>query len=187
MSSRRLMLAVILIAFASLCQQASARIGETPEQCQTRYGKPIAVDNDEGITSFTFKKASIIIDVYFYNGKADTINFHKVNSKGKCIALSENEVQYLLETNSGGIKWKEPKILTAIGDKLWETEDGKIRANYSNGPDYFTLHIETEECNARLKTELKDWAAKEDIKYKAKVEAKDKKIKAEVKKSLEGF
>ena len=183
MSSRRLMLAVILIAFASLYQQASARIGETPEQCQARYGKPIAVDNDEGITSFTFKKASIIIDVYFYNGKADTINFCKVDSKGKRIALSENEVQYLLETNSGGIKWKEPKILTAIGDKLWETEDGNFRANYLDG----TLHIETKECKTRFETESKDWAAKAEIEYKAKVEAKDKKIKAEVKKSLEGF
>jgi hypothetical protein len=48
---------------------------------------------------------------------------------GKYAALSETEIETLLNANSGGSNWKEVKS-GGFAKKAWSTEDGKIMAGY---------------------------------------------------------
>ena len=105
---------------------ANARIGETLEQCRVRYGKEIR-DADG---CFGFIKAGFFIMVQFYEGKADSIVFRKVeqNILGIPVEISPNEIQNLLKQNGGGQTWKETNEII-IGSS-WATEDEKVLAGY---------------------------------------------------------
>lgn len=113
----------IVLTFAST---AVARIGETLEQCQVRYGKGIPADG-----RFLFRKAGFYIIIEFYDGKADMIAFRKVekNILGISAPISDNEIQNLLKQNGGGQTWK--KAEEVMFDSGWRTEDEKLLAAYS--------------------------------------------------------
>jgi hypothetical protein len=114
---------LVLLAFATT---ATARIGETLAQCQTRYGKEIRTTDGLSI----FIKAGFYIMVQFYEGKVDSILFRKVeqNILGIPVEISPNEVQNLLKQNGGGQVWKETNEII-IGSS-WATEDGNVLAGY---------------------------------------------------------
>ncbi len=156
----RAMLAASLIAFASFYQQASARIGETLEQCQARYGNPVEVTK----TMTRFKKGDMNIMVGgFYNGKVDNIAYCKgeKNDLGIFDEMSENEIQNFLKANGGEKGWNKSKKISM--NKEWLTEDGEIFAVY-----VITTNI--------LFICTKKWIAGEEAK-----------TKAEENKKLEGF
>ena len=126
----RWMLAVILIVFASLCQQASARIGETPGECRKRYGLPVSVvQRILSKTPYsTYKKNNVTIFVWYFNGVADKINFVKCDKT----PFSENEMKTLriipLESNE---VWKR-HTATDGNPYYWET----VRINPYSGRRY---------------------------------------------------
>jgi hypothetical protein len=118
------MLLLVVLMSATL---ANARIGETLEQCRARYGKEIRQANG----CFGFIKAGFFIMVQFYDGKADSIVFRKVeqNILDIPVEISPNEIQNLLKQTGGGQAWKETNEII-IGSS-WATEDGKVLAGYT--------------------------------------------------------
>ena len=80
---------------------------------------------------------------------------------GKGEQLSENEIEILLNNNSGDVPWK--KLLAISMNRNWETENGEVLATYITFENL-------------LKVGTKDYDARE----KAKKDAKESK-------NLEGF
>jgi hypothetical protein len=85
-----------------------ARLGETPEQCEERYGSPSITKKEPegflpGVTASLYQKAGLAISVIFYRGTAGFIKFEKIEEKE---ALSPPEIEGLLEANGGGKKWQ---------------------------------------------------------------------------------
>ena len=101
-----------------------ARIGETEQECAAQYGEPIKkLPND----SLLYQKADLNILITFFNGKADAIAYRKI-AKGE--QLSENEVEVLLNSNSGGVPWKKREGTSV--DREWVTENGELLATYDS-------------------------------------------------------
>jgi hypothetical protein len=152
MNSRRLaaIAAVALTTSATLF----ARIGETEQECAARYGEPVQKRNDK----LLYQKSDLNVFITFFNGKADAIAYRKI---AKDQQLSENEVEILLNSNSGGVPWKKRAVISA--NREWETENGELLATYDNGD-----HL--------LMVGTKDYLARE----KAKKDAKEGQ-------NLEGF
>ena len=120
MNSSRLLaaLAAVTITTSTLL----ARIGETEQECTARYGEPFEkLPNN----SVLYRKSDLGLVITFFNGKADSIAYRKI-VKGQ--QLSENEVEILLNSNSGGVPWK--KHAGAPVNREWLTENGELVATY---------------------------------------------------------
>lgn len=117
---------VIILVLLTSATTTTARIGETLAQCQVRYGKEIRTADGLSI----FIKAGFYIMVQFYEGKADSILFRKVeqNILDIPVEISPNEIQNILKQNGGGLAWKETNEII-IGSS-WVTEDGNLLAGY---------------------------------------------------------
>ena len=84
-----------------------------------------------GATTAAYQKAGLSIIAVFYQGKAGSIFFEKIekNALGKAIELSPAEVSALLHANGGGKDWKPVSPLeTGFGNKGWQLEDGSAMA-----------------------------------------------------------
>jgi hypothetical protein len=102
------------------CTPVHARVGETPQECQARYGKEIGTKGEW----HGFKKGAIYVAVTFYNGHADAIMFsHNWFANAGEVKLSQSEIDTLLASNAGGRKWK------SAGTDLWKTDDGALQAS----------------------------------------------------------
>ena len=107
-----------------------ARVGETLEQCRTRYGDTISKDDKEGTA--TFRKSGLIVLVYYKDAKADCVVFRKIQTDplGNGEEISENEIEGLLRANGGERKWNKSKSPSI--DSEWVTADGELHAHYAN-------------------------------------------------------
>ncbi|MFZ4394181.1 MAG: hypothetical protein ACOYOU_00985 [Kiritimatiellia bacterium] len=119
----------LFVAIAVLLPAYSfARIGETPEQCKTRYGSPLSTNEIGGLL---FRKGPLLFQVTFFEGKCDSIIFNKEekNVLGKPAEMSDNEIVIILKANGGDRKWKALPVSPTM--KVWKTEDGTITAVYT--------------------------------------------------------
>jgi len=139
-----------IIVFIFIPDRSTARIGETPQKCQERYGKPFTDKEDEIVG---YKKSGLYIMIDFYEGKAEMISFRKIKQNILRMAekLSDNEILTLLKANGGKRVWKIRDSISA--DKEWETEDGEILAQYSIFENI--LYISTKDCLDRHAEERK--------------------------------
>ncbi|GEP46405.1 hypothetical protein BGE01nite_56960 [Brevifollis gellanilyticus] len=82
-----------------------ARIGETREQCETRYGP--AVDVKDGGETSIHVRAGFKVECTFFEGKCDCIAFSKMAASPELagLPLTEAEQQLLMGVNSGGKTW----------------------------------------------------------------------------------
>jgi hypothetical protein len=143
--------APLLAAIAAVALTTSslfARIGETEAECAARYGEPVKKGSNH---SLLCQKSDLNIFITFFDGKADAIAYWKI-AKGK--PLSENEVEILLNNNSGGVPWKKRAVISM--DREWETENGELLATYDTGEHM--LMVGTKDYLARQKAKR---AAKE--------------------------
>lgn len=117
--------AVIAVLFPAC---SFARIGETPEQCENRYGKPLSTNEGGGLF---FRKGPLLFQVNFFEGKCDSIIFNKEekNVLGKPTELSDSEIAIILKANGGDRKWNELPVSPTM--RVWKTEDGAITAVYT--------------------------------------------------------
>lgn len=116
-------LAVLAIALATLT--AHARIGETPQECANRYGPPVKqLEGDQVV----YKKSGLGVVVTFFNGKAAAIAYRKISEDalGQPQAMSDNEIELLLKSNSGDSPWT--KLEAPSMDRQWE--NGQLYATY---------------------------------------------------------
>lgn len=164
--------------FAVFALYGSARMGETREQCEKRYGAGTVVTNwSDGIGAETwaevmYRKGDFVLKVHFYKGKAILVGYLKVTEDGKT-ELSKTEIETLLKANSEGKKWNEVDFVKAamvatnglarteiykkaIGTMQWERSDGHAVAIYQRldrcliVSDKILLEIGVEEAKAKM-------------------------------------
>lgn len=148
-----LLAAIAAVAFTT-SSTLFARTGETEQECAARYGESIKkLPNN----SLLYQKSGLGIIITFFNGKADAIAYTKIakNVLGKGEQISENEVEILLNSNSGGVPWKKGAVISM--NREWETEDGELLATYITFENL--LMVGTKDYLAREK-------AKKDLKAK---------------------
>jgi hypothetical protein len=135
---------LILTMLAMAAHSASARIGETLEQCIARYGQPVLPLKEGGPAIFV--KSNVAICVTFYQGRADMLVFWKRNDTGQKGPLSDGEVSLLMNANAGGHSWQKADNGGST-ISAWKTDDGKILAALVS-PDR-SLTISTMDALAR--------------------------------------
>jgi hypothetical protein len=158
--------APLLAAIAAVTLTTSstlfARIGETEQECAARYGEPIKKFPDN---SLAYQKSGLAIIISFFDGKAASVVYRKIatNALSKGEQLSENEIEILLKSNSGGVPWKKRVAISITKNwetdsmiKHWETENGELLATYLTFDNL--LMVGTKDHLAREKAEK---AAKE--------------------------
>lgn len=119
-----------LAFFFALMVPAFARLGETVDECRTRYGKESSVD--EKLSMMEFRKAGFRLMITFDAGRAaymfinhdPTNDFIPTNPE-----ITDAEIETLLKSNGGGSEWVERKDFDMIS-KTWDTKDGKRIAIY---------------------------------------------------------
>lgn len=111
---------------------AEARIGESVEQCISRYGKPIMrTERPEGQEEIIFKKDYFTISANFFHGVCDSIYYSKSKKtfwrkEEENIPLSEGEIGVFMEANAFGKTWTS----FSESDYLYWTEDRDLEAHY---------------------------------------------------------
>ncbi len=117
---------IVLLFLLALASQASARIGETLEQCVTRYGKAV----ESGGRSAAFKNGGYSITVSFEHKKAVILHYtkEKKNSSGDNAQLSDADIAAILKTNGGEQAWE--KVERSMPQDGWRTKDRKMFAEY---------------------------------------------------------
>ncbi len=92
---------------------AGARIGESVEECQARYGPPVerrpptlAASDPEMLV---YSKSSITILVEFREGRAWSITFRRPST------MTHAELDSLLAVNAGDKKWSQPVKIGGTG------------------------------------------------------------------------
>jgi hypothetical protein len=123
-------LASIIAALSAIFITTShlyARIGETPQECAARYGQPIKTLQEDMLL---YEKAGLGVIVTFYKGKADAIAYRKIaeNALGKGEKISDNEIEFLLKSNSGDTPWKKRSVISR--NREWESENSNLLATY---------------------------------------------------------
>lgn len=119
-----------------LAGAARAQLGETPQGCVKRYGEPWKVGKEPD--RMHFKNLGYRIMAQFRGGLCEVLVFVKEASdaQGRALEISEAEVRTLMDSSSGGARWKE--LASLNGNKSWKTDDDKVLANYS-GEHFFTI------------------------------------------------
>ena len=96
--------AVTFLAAAS----ATARIGETFEECTARYGRHVRISNDGQVHVFESGRFRLFVE--FHDGKADEIVYKRIppdkDYVGAPLQLSTGEIHALLEKNFGDAPWQ---------------------------------------------------------------------------------
>ena len=93
------LLTIIAVIAAATITTGRARIGETMEEATQRYGQPTVLKNDRGWT--IFYKGNFQVNVTFYQGKIDTVEYMKWSAK-RVVEMSEVEANNLLNANYSG-------------------------------------------------------------------------------------
>lgn len=140
-----------------LTATAHARLGETKEQIQVRYGKPIQQTDADA----DYAKNIWRVTVIFIDGKSVSEKFTKAEGAD----LSHNEVDILLQRNSNN-DWVQ-----LSGDK------GRRRWQRGNG-------LQLAEFTGKA---LRIWTKKQDDIETARSDERDRKKAEEERKTLDGF
>jgi hypothetical protein len=126
--------AAIVLGFGS---DAFARLGQTEEQVNALFGKPIdpGTPDKDGVTTNMYKNPSGEYHalVQFQKGHSIAEAYSRVDSA----KLSEKEMEIFLKGNSGGKEWiKDPAKLA------WERSDHRAKAWYETLSGRPTLLIQ---------------------------------------------
>jgi hypothetical protein len=116
---------------------AQARLGETLDQCTSRYGTITGSSmNSDGNKTADYQKNGIIIGITFVNGRAELEDF--VKSDGS--EFSDTELKGLLDADSGSNNsWLDSTNSNDV--KAWIREDNAVAA-YSKSLHYLTLETQ---------------------------------------------
>ncbi|MFC1498279.1 hypothetical protein ACFLS1_07410 [Verrucomicrobiota bacterium] len=150
---------LFLIAMVFLPSVLLARLGETIEKCDKRYGKPVKIYKGGKV----YHENGFNINVTFTNNTAFLITYSKPKKEDDLIRqrLTSKEIDKFLKVNSQKAKWKQRDPMArffSVNDNIerlamlreseaqivWDRSDGKALAFYDkNMPseNYRMLHI----------------------------------------------
>ena len=106
------LLPITLLAFP---RNSQCRIGETLEECKTRYGKPVEIKKDTAL----FFKNGMSVFAHFIDGTVDQITYYRTDPKDtkKKSALPTQKWKFfcrqMLKTDHG--KWSLLAEITQFG------------------------------------------------------------------------
>ena len=112
---------------------ASAIIGENPEQSFLRYGAPVKSYGDNKV----YRKAGLQIIAHFYEGLTDKISYKKYlpGKSEKLEEISFEEIAVLLDNNSRGDEWKglaKQYKEDELKQRSWACKSIPIEATYDD-------------------------------------------------------
>lgn len=114
-----------MLCFVNIIQ---ARIGETPEEAEKRYGAPVKKETLRGLPCYLYQKSGFTLGFVFYNGKAAQMYVRKSEKDqlDRPLEISDLELNLILKTNSGGKEWEK---FPAVGDneKNWMFEEKQAK------------------------------------------------------------
>jgi hypothetical protein len=161
-----------LLILAVVASPASARLGETLEECKKRYGflSPMTQKIGDHAVRREFRNRDFMLtSVTFLDGKAASIRFTKDVGSLQKSHFSSGEISELLEANGSGREWwlksreetpARPYVTRFgyrwfvhwsgpfYGDEEWVLEDGAASATYDKGTSNSyksSLTVETKE------------------------------------------
>jgi hypothetical protein len=120
---------ILSLAFFSF---AHARLGETLQECEMRYGALLEKTGDPKNPQFIFKKDGTTIGINFLNGKAAQISYMSPK-------FSDLEIQKLLEVNSQGSKWQPDSKRTQSPSTVYSKEENFIREDQGAYAEHLVL------------------------------------------------
>jgi hypothetical protein len=94
------LIAILTVAFGPT---ASANLWETQAKIEKRYGPPIRIKGYPDRRSFTYAFENWQIRIRFFDGLSGEENYFHPGDETR---LSDSEIDRILETNSGGAKWR---------------------------------------------------------------------------------
>ena len=130
----RLMTVLLLLV---LTLPVRAQLGQTLEQCATRYGQPTSIEGVPGsaLTGYHYSSKDYLIVIYFtkIEGTGDEIAakivFHRVDTK----VLADKEIETLLAANAENGQWTK-----AIPG--WARDDGGKEFGLAANSDHVDLN-----------------------------------------------
>jgi hypothetical protein len=99
----------------------AARIGETIEQCDTRYGTPTKVEAGDSFANSverTYRKDGFTVQVLFVDGRAEKISYSQL------AAFTDEQISKLLSNNTNGETWESAPNGNYDVYGSWETPGG---------------------------------------------------------------
>jgi hypothetical protein len=136
---RHLAKPVMIIGFLlALATGSQARLGETPAQCQERYGPPTRIDQAKGL--ILYQKGGFLIAAKFAAGQCEAIAFSKIatTALGSPQPITAAEIATLLTANSQDHTWQP-----AAHGLTWHRQDGQAHATYSTQDALLTIATTT--------------------------------------------
>jgi hypothetical protein len=131
-----LFLGLLLITLLILARNAQCRIGETLEECNARYGRPMEIKKDTAL----FLKNGMTVSVHLAGGKVDQITYYKTDPKDskKTISPSDAEVHILLQANAQDSQWKME--VSYRNHAMWWNEERGLSALRSPQELVISIH-----------------------------------------------
>jgi hypothetical protein len=119
----------IIALLLCCCASAFARIGDTEQQIEARYGKTIGtLSRGNSPLQKVYRSSGLEIVVTYVDGVSQIELFVKEDKSG----LSENEIGVLLEANAASSKWIEDPSARLAGMQGWKLESGGRMAGYAH-------------------------------------------------------
>jgi len=144
---------LFFIVFTTAISTARARLGETREECDVRYGSLVSVKDDfrPDFPQYCYAKNDVEIRVRFWQGKVGQIIISSDHG------MADNTISEILQGNAEGSSWKIDNIQTRkIQDPktysvacFYRRADGNATAEYHKmqAIDSDTIVIETSKFN----------------------------------------
>ena len=133
---KRLLFGLLLVAILALARNTQCRIGETLEQCKTRYGKPVEIKKDRAL----FLKNGMTVSAHFVDGKVDQITYYRTDPKDskKKLCPSDAEIEILLLANAHDGSWKME--LARRNHAIWWNKERGLSASRSPQELVISIH-----------------------------------------------
>jgi hypothetical protein len=128
-SSRPLLVCLLVACSLVLSASAHAQIGATPKEFQARYGSRVFKSKDKNKifgATYHFRDGNVMISVSFLDGKAASVTYMKREIEDGNLLFTKSEIQKLLDRNSS------EKFKKLSGAQKWKSSDGKIVAEYDD-------------------------------------------------------
>jgi hypothetical protein len=110
---------------------AAARIGETLQECERRYGPSTALKIEPDTAVYSFTKGPFSIAAIIWRGTVHNLMISKrgQNAAGISQELAAAELETFLEANRGESVWIE-KRTDSKNYAFWESSDNRRRATF---------------------------------------------------------
>ena len=134
---RRLLPAIPLLLI--LLVRAEARLGETKEQLEERYGKASTEEDTDNNKVMWFNKDPFKITCFLRGNRVYAISYKKKEK------WTDEEIMQVLNKNSGqGVEWKKMSAGLNVTQVFYKTTDGHRVAVYSIFEDELMVSFQSE-------------------------------------------